>query len=358
MSKKKKNKKKKNNKVRLGIILGILIIVLWFFILFDFDKFKQPEFSFLGEEEKNEEIIDEEEIISSEKEPINFKDYSLKREERNIPISVIIDNFSQSWPNSGINQAAIVYEAPVEADITRFLVIYELDSLPDKIGPVRSARPYFAEWADEYQGLFIHAGGSPEFLEKADSYEFFNLDEISYNGSYFYREKSKDRPHNLYIEEESILNSLEDKKINKEIRPDFNYWSFNSEKSFEDSSVNLIVKIGYREPVVWQYDSKTETYLRFQNDQPFLDEQGEQIRTRNIVIQKTEIEVLDSVGRRFIRTEGEGEAVFFQKGSLIEGFWENNGDRTTFYNKKDQEIDFLPGSIWIEVVSSNHEVIY
>lgn len=357
MSKKKKNKKKKNNKVRLGIILGVLIIILWFFILSDFDKFRQIDFSFLKESKQSEDILEEEIILSEEKTTV-FKDYSLKREERNIPVGVIIDNFSQSWPSSGINQAAIVYEAPVEADITRLLVIYELENLPDKIGPVRSARPYFAEWAEEYQGLFIHAGGSPEFLKKADSYNFFNLDEISYNGSYFYREKNKDRPHNLYMEKESVLSLLTDKEINKKIKPGFNYWFFNSEKSFEDSLVNLIVKIGYREPVVWQYDSKTETYLRFQNGQPFLDEQGEQIRTNNIVIQKTEIEVLDSVGRRFIKTEGQGEAIFFQKGFLVEGYWRNNGNRTFFYNKKDQEINFLPGSIWIEIVSSNHEIIY
>ncbi|OQX70960.1 hypothetical protein B6D52_03035, partial [Candidatus Parcubacteria bacterium 4484_255] len=71
---------------------------------------------------------------------------------KKLPIAIIIDNLSSSWPLFGLNKALVVYEAPVEADITRLLAIFSQDSLPQKIGPVRSARPYFADWAAEYKG--------------------------------------------------------------------------------------------------------------------------------------------------------------------------------------------------------------
>ncbi len=125
-----------------------------------------------------------------------------------------------------------------------------------------------------------------------------------------------------------------------------------------NSTNNLIVKINYREPVVWQYEKESGFYFRWQNDKPFLDAAGNQVRVKNIVIQKTEISILDSLGRRFIKTIGEGEALIFQAGNLINGFWKNKGQKTFFYNEKNQAIEFLPGKIWINIVSLEHEIIY
>jgi len=340
------------NKIKWGIITGFLLLGLWFLFLY----WPVNNISLI-EDQPEEELKTR--IEQEFKEDV-FIDYSLKQEQRNIPLVFIIDNFSQDWPPQGINQAAIIYEAPVEADITRLLVIFDLENLPQTIGPIRSARPYFAEWAEEYQGLFIHAGGSPEFLQKADNYNFFRLDEISYNGGYFYREQSKDPPHNLYINKNNILQAIKDKGWPTKLGPGFIYWSNQSSVTNLTDSVfsNLIVKINYREPVVWQYDKETDFYFREQNNQPFLDALGNQVKAKNVVIQKTKINILDSVGRRFIKTEEEGEALIFQEGNLINGYWKNNGERTLWYDKKNQEIEFLPGNIWVNVVSLEHEIIY
>lgn len=284
-------------------------------------------------------------------------------------IAIVLDNFKDAYPISGINNAKIVYEAPVEADITRFLAIFNQDDLPDKIGPVRSVRPYLVDWAGEYGALFIHAGGSPEALAgiKQSLYTIYNLDEISRNGSYFWRDWQRKSPHNLYISQQSIINVIKDKDLTAAVKLDFKKWkvklieeSINQFDPFKAYELHKIIKIDYREPVIWQLDQDRQIYLRYQAGQPFMDETNEQIQASNIVIQKTEIVVLDEIGRRSIRTDGSGEALIFQNGILISGRWQKdeNMHRTIFYDLQGEEIEFLPGLIWVQIVSDDHKLLY
>ncbi|MDD4995934.1 MAG: DUF3048 domain-containing protein [Patescibacteria group bacterium] len=337
--------------VKIGLFLGIIFIIIWAII-------------FLNPEEKEKiEIMPEEENIEVKEEINEIKDYSLEGNRANkLPIAVVIDNFNESWPIIGINQAAVIYETPVEADITRLLAIFNQDYLPNKIGPVRSARPYLAEWAEEYGSLLIHAGGSQDFLDKMErnEYQVYNLDEISNDGIYFWREKTRDKPHNLYISGSLIKDAIENKKINNQLRLNFFPRQFVENFSLTETIPGLIIKINYREPVLWQYDKESKSYLRFQDNREFFDENEEQVKTSNLIIQKTEIRILDEVGRRFIKTVGEGEALIFQNGYLIKGIWRKAGagQQTIFYNLQNQEIKFLPGNIWVEIISNNHQIVY
>ncbi len=345
----------KSVKITGLIILGIFFILIWVLVFFNQGK-KGIEVELLEESQKENEIIGPEENK-------DVKDYSLEKSEiGKLPVAVVIDNFSESWPLAGINMAAVVYETPVEADITRLLAVFNQDFLPDKIGPVRSARPYLAEWAEEYGSLFIHSGGSQDFLEKIKTgeYQFYNLDEISYNGVYFWRDGLRDMPHNLYIYGESIEKLIKDKRIDNQLKPNFIPRQFNETPVLNETTANLIVKINYREPVVWQFDKASNRYLRFQNGRAFIDENGVQTETANLMVQKTEIRILDKIGHRFIETLGQGDALIFQNGALTRGIWRKSDKtgQTVFYDLQDQEIKFLPGNIWVEIVSLDHQVLY
>jgi len=338
------------------IALGLFLILIWVLFFFGQDN---PT-SIL---ENLENIEKDESTVQTEEIPLIEIDLSLKQgEEVELPIALILDNFSESRPISGINFASIVYEAPVEADITRFLVIFNQETLPDKIGPIRSARPYFAELAQEYSGLFVHAGGSPDFLQKVKNreYQIYNLDEISGDGKYFWRDNQRDKPHNIYISKERIIEVIENKNLTNELKSDFIPWTYKQMDLIDVQANNLIVKIDYRDPVIWQFDKEKQTYLRYQNGKEFVDENGRQVQTPNLVIQKTNIKILDDIGRREITTLGQGEALVFQKGVLTLGTWQKleKNKRTIYYNSQGEEIEFLPGLIWIEIVSNNHQILY
>ena len=79
-------------------------------------------------------------------------------------VAVMIENSSDARPQSGLDKAAVVYEALAEGGITRYMAIAPKTTDAKEFGPVRSARPYFVSYASAYHPLYVHAGGSPQAL--------------------------------------------------------------------------------------------------------------------------------------------------------------------------------------------------
>ena len=77
------------------------------------------------------------------------------------PIAVMIDNHSGAWPQAGLNQAYMVYEIIVEGGETRLMALFKGVDV-EKIGPVRSARHYFVDYAMENDAIYTHFGESPQ----------------------------------------------------------------------------------------------------------------------------------------------------------------------------------------------------
>jgi len=276
-----------------------------------------------------------------------------------LPITVMIENFKKARPITGILSARIIYEAPVEADITRFLAVFQKDKLPKNIGPVRSARSYFIDWAKEYGSLYIHAGGSPQALNELKNISsIYNLDEISKNGNYFFRDLNKSKPHNLYISKKSISDFIE--KNNLALKNDIKGWYYKNSSNKIDTSMLGVLKIEYRENAVWKYDKDLNRYLRYENGSALFDKNNNQLNAGTIVVQKTDVKTKDAIGRKSIRTQGSGEVIVFKNGQVIKGFWEKlRGDkRTRFYKKNGEEIVFSPGIVWIHIVSKETNINY
>jgi hypothetical protein len=102
--------------------------------------------------------------------PLNGKMFTKGEKEiweRRRPLTVMIENHEESRPQSGLSYADVVYEAVAEGGITRFLSVFYCGvSAQDVIiGPVRSVRVYYLDWASEYgrYPLFAHVGGANDF---------------------------------------------------------------------------------------------------------------------------------------------------------------------------------------------------
>ena len=120
---------------------------------------------------------------------------------------VMVENSIEAWPLSGVEEAFLVIEAPVEAAIPRFIAFYGEDQEVEKIGPVRSARPYYVDWANEFEALYAHVGGSNAALDLIAYNGTFDLNEFS-NGNYFWRATSRFAPHNAYTSTELLQKAL------------------------------------------------------------------------------------------------------------------------------------------------------
>ncbi len=262
-----------------------------------------------------------------------------------LPVAIMIDNYP-GLKEEGTCEAKIIYEAPAEGEIMRFLAIFDLEDLPEKIGPIRSVRSYFIELAEDYQGFLVHAGGSPEtktILKKKNNL-VYNLDEISADGIYFWRDKESEPPFNLFTNKSLIKKAIQDKNLKIKENKNFLY----EKDEFLKNGVNLI-EIKSRQPIIWKFSQEKKSYFRFK------EKSKEPFETQNLVILKTEMKVIDEIGRLKIRLKGEGEAFIFKNGGIIKGVWTRDEQTPLkFYNLEKQEIKFLPGKIWIKIV--NHGV--
>src|SRR5699024_5193607 len=85
---------------------------------------------------------------------------SKKNEEVNHrAVAVMVSNQVQARPQSGLTKADIVYEMLTEGNITRFMAIYHSDK-PEVVGPIRSAREYFVDLANDMDAVYIYSGAA------------------------------------------------------------------------------------------------------------------------------------------------------------------------------------------------------
>lgn len=77
------------------------------------------------------------------------------------PLAVMINNAPAARPQSGLSSADIILEVLAEGGITRFIAIFQSEGAAETVGPVRSIRPYLIELGESYDGVLVHAGGSP-----------------------------------------------------------------------------------------------------------------------------------------------------------------------------------------------------
>lgn len=273
--------------------------------------------------------------------------------------ATMVDNHEEAWPPSGVDQAFLVVEVPVEAGIPRMLAFFSEEQAVEEIGPVRSARPYCLDWAAELDALYAHVGGSNQALDLIASGGTFDLNQYWW-GEYFWRATDRYAPHNVYTSTE-LLSAFYTMREEAGAAPTrlYDLWTF---KDSEPTNAESSLYIDFWAPVYvvdWIYDEKTGRYVREQFGEPHVVESGAQIMADNVAVVITEIEVIDNVGRREIRTTGEGNGYVLQDGRVIEATWRkpSKSERLKFYDRTTGiEIAMNAGITWIEVVGDEADV--
>lgn len=279
--------------------------------------------------------------------------------ENSLPVAVMIDNHPDARPPAGLSKARLVYEAEVEGGITRYLAIFLVDDELDSIGPVRSARPYFIEWAKELSSIYVHVGGSPDALAKMTKEKIFHMNEF-YQGEYFWRSENYDRPHNVFISSANIRKFLDTKPVRM---PRYFSWQYKEEAPLTERPDKNDIKINFilhSYKVEWRYDKTNNNYIRYLAGNPHVDDSNNIITAKNIIIQYIPAIVTDDKLRLDMNVLGDGRAVLCSDGICQPGSWrkDNTLARTRFYLESGEEASFNPGISWIEVLRPEREVEY
>ncbi len=264
-------------------------------------------------------------------------------------VAVMIENHPASRPQAGLAEADVVYEVMVEGNYTRFLAIYSDKTEVVKVGPVRSARPYYLDWVAEYGNpLYMHVGGSPDALKIIATRKIWDANEM-YIGNSFWRSTNRQAPHNTYTNTEHW-----EKLVKQKTTGAFSSWNFSTSTIACTTHCVDFIEIPYLSPSFvtgWKYNSSTQNYERWQDGAPHQTETGT-IHADTIAIMESPVKVLDEVGRLEMKTIGSGPAAVIVNGQKIMGTWQKSSlaERTRWFDVAGKEINFKPGKIWIQIV--------
>ncbi|MFH1366414.1 MAG: DUF3048 domain-containing protein [Patescibacteria group bacterium] len=370
MGNKNKNKKKKSCvkkeffslKTRLFILAGLLLFAGVFFSLSIFVN----GFRILPVSAQSQKQSDQKAVVSVEPEKFFRRFDGLEVADASAaslwPVGVMIENLMTVRPQAGLSDASLIYETLAEGGATRFLVLFTGGSTAPVIGPVRSARPYYLDWAYEYAALYAHAGGSPQALGNIRDYDTNNLDALSRDAVYFWRDTSRGAPHNLFTSGEKLVYALRDKGL-LEKESTTRMWLFKDDAPLmergEDQKFYKVKFSSYTYEVEWKFIKEENLYLRYNADRIQVDANNQQeLKAKNIIVQIVPPEeYLGEKGRIGLNTHGEGKAFVLRDGIVIEGIWKKaeRTDRTLFYDANGAEIEFNRGQTWIEVIPEGRE---
>ena len=279
------------------------------------------------------------------------------------PYLVMIDNHPDAYPQSGLDKAAVVFEALAEFGITRFMLLYAPGITPEvkQIGPVRSTRLYFVQLAMGFGAVYVHAGGSPGGLKLAESTDqIVNLDALRVDGEdYFARSRARVAPHNLYTRTDELARAAAAFKATA--APDAEQ-GFLFKRDAPAAQRSDLSPLSYffiypQDTAGWTYDAETNGYLRLRRRAPARDAvTGEQLWTKNIVVMEVPERPIrgDEKGRIEQDVIGEGPARLFQDGQVYEVTWRKSGAEVPlrFYGAGGAEVRFNAGPIWITLIPS------
>lgn len=271
------------------------------------------------------------------------------------PVAVMLDNHSGARPQAGLKDAELVIEALAEGNITRYMAFF-FEGMPQSVGPIRSARPYFIDRAMELGAVYVHVGGSPKALSDIKQLKVNDLDGLSSSNKVFFRKSHKKMPHNLYSSLEILRNETEKRAFAQE--PTVTKQVYALEDTIPAGESAQYVSLPYRKNdggyvVSYSYDTDAKTYQRFVNQKAHADEIDQTpLSAKNILIQYVPTKVVDDVGRLDLDLVGSGSGWWLTNGVKVEIKWEKTSRKgeTKYMQMDGQELLLNPGNIWIQIV--------
>ncbi|HVI60643.1 MAG TPA: DUF3048 domain-containing protein [Candidatus Saccharimonadales bacterium] len=274
---------------------------------------------------------------------------------------VMIENSPAARPQAGLGEASVVFEAIAEGGITRFLALYQ-DTAPDNIGPVRSARPYYAQWNLGFDAGYAHVGGSPQAMADIKAWGVRDLDQF-FNAGAYHRVSSRPAPHNVF----TGIPALSQLEVQKGYVTS-TFTGFNRKKKANPDkkqppaakTINLNIS-GAVYNVRYDYNQTANNYSRFVGGTAHTDANTNKQISPVVVIALVMPYGLAGDGYHSnYNTLGSGPVYVFQDGKVITGKWAkaDNKSQFTFTDDTGKPIKLNPGITWLTAVAGIDRVTH
>ncbi len=266
---------------------------------------------------------------------------------------VKIDNHPEARPQSGLNQADIVFEENVE-HLTRFAAVFQ-SKAPDPVGPIRSGRTQDVELLGSLnQPIFAWSGGNPGVTKAINGSDFIvaNVQTNARGVSGAFRSRDNAAPHNLYAQGSGLFT------LSPEVpAPPPQQFFYRKAGAPVEGVASGGVEVGMDGVnVAWRFDPKSGSYLRFQSGKAHNDAALGQVNADNVVVlvvdyQPSQVDAKSPEAQ----TTGTGDVFVFSGGKVLHGKW-TRPDRLQPYvltADSGKPIELTPGRTWVELARTD-----
>ncbi len=277
------------------------------------------------------------------------------------PLALMIENHRQSRPHTGLAEAEVIYEMPVEGGITRFMALYY--HMAGTLGPVRSCRPYFPARAFEVDAMYAHCGSSSEGYDTLTKLGIASVDEIAYGGPFF-RDNTRKAPHNLYTKMPALIDTfVKERKCSAEVAEQRLAARFGPiPTAFTTPNRAASIRYHGNYTLDLRYNPQTKMYERYMNNEFHRDRVTNQpVAAAAVIIQEAQVKVADSKGHLEIPFKATGRAYYLANGMIGQGQWSKKTfkERTIYRDDQGREVVFPDNkTLLIQVVGSTNRVTF
>ena len=330
-------------------ILVVLVIVAGAVLAYKITQDKQD----------TEAVSNENELLMPEEEEKTVQIF--KGNDR--PIAIMIDNHKDAWPQAGLQDAYMVYEIIVEGGETRLMALFKGADL-EKIGPVRSARHYFIDYALENDAIYVHFGQSPQAQSDIKKYSVDDINGISEDGTTFWRVKDKTAPHNAVTSIANLLKSAKSKKYRttSEEKSILNYVTDEVNLENGEGAVKVTIPHSNLQTVEYYYDEENKVYERYARDEEQVDWDTEKpITVKNIIITFCDNYTLsdkENKGRQGLKNIGTFDGYYITNGKVIpiKCIKEARDEKTVYQDLEGNVINVNDGNTFVHICPKDRDV--
>ncbi len=340
---------KKGTKI-LIVILIILILVAGGVLAYKIVKDKENQETTVKEDEPMTVEIEEKQV------------QIFKGNDR--PIAVMIDNHSDAWPQAGLQKAYMVYEIIAEGGETRLMALFKGVDV-EKIGPVRSARHYFLDYAMENDAIYAHFGESPQAAGDIKRYSINEIDGIAEDGTTFTRVREKAAPHNAVTSMAKLIESAKNKKFKMTSKKEsvLNYVTDEVNLEQGQGAISVTIPHSQLQTVKYVYDEENKVYKRLARGKEQTDwDTKETITTKNIIVTFCDNYTLVDVenkGRQGIKNIGTFDGYYITNGRAIKIKCVKNAreEQTVYQDLEGNKIEVNDGNTFVNICPTDAKVV-
>ncbi|MBQ1891641.1 MAG: DUF3048 domain-containing protein [Firmicutes bacterium] len=273
------------------------------------------------------------------------------------PISIMMNNISYAMPMHGNSEADILIEMNAEGNITRMLGIFsQITSKIGKIGSIRSARPYYLDWALGFDMVYISVGGSDTANKQIKSRNVTHINGMGYT-NIFYRDQDRKAAgyayeHTMFITGERFENGYKDINVRKTHNEGFDYglrFTDQAQTASGSAANKVDVKMNSSKHTYFDYDSASRKYLISEHGDKYIDgNTKEQVAVKNVLVLYTKYWHEYSGSSTLLADMTGGKGVYICEGKMIDINWKlAEGKGLTLTKADGGELALMPGHSFI-----------